>query len=233
MVINDATGQLTKRKKHTHTAVKPVITKRKHVSKQNVPISRATGDLRTDMSFQTYTDLHNVQHSVRILTVTNMRTHAIASYVHAADLGGCVERKSNISRLFGQFLSPSEKVLMNVCGSHNHTIGQESNVLTVRGVYRFFKCSKMRDQPHFIQWITDTIVPILLTQTTATRAELMPTDVELNAAPARTVHKRADSAEPEVIYTTTPPMRAVQRSVTQSDSDVESDDSSDETYRGH
>jgi len=123
------------------------------------------------MSHKYYYDEHDIEHSIRILTVTNHETHAVESFVHAADLGGVVERKSNISRLFGQFNSPAEKVLMNVTGTHNHSIGQESNVLTRAGVLRFFDCSKMRGQTQYREWIEDVILPIFEQNKSATVIE--------------------------------------------------------------
>jgi len=129
------------------------------------------GHLTTDMSHKYYYDEHDIEHSIRILTVTNHETHAVESFVHAADLGGVVERKSNISRLFGQFNSPAEKVLMNVTGTHNHSIGQESNVLTRAGVLRFFDCSKMRGQTQYREWIEDVILPIFEQNKSATVIE--------------------------------------------------------------
>lgn len=51
-------------------------------------------------------------HKIRLMRVFNTDTNLVSMYAHAADLGGVVERKSNISRLFGKFESPSEKLLM-------------------------------------------------------------------------------------------------------------------------
>lgn len=74
-------------------------------------------------------------HKIRLIRVENTdgttsasgRARVLVSvYAHAADVGGVVERKSNISRLFGKFESPSEKLLMNVVGAHNHT-GKTTN----------------------------------------------------------------------------------------------------------
>jgi hypothetical protein len=53
-------------------------------------------------------------HKIRLIRVFNTDTQRVSVYAHAADVGGVVERKSNISRLFGKFESPSEKLLMNV-----------------------------------------------------------------------------------------------------------------------
>ena len=72
-----------------------------------------------------------------------------------------MERKSNISRLFGKFTSPSEKLLMNVPGPHNHTVGQESNILTEMGIRRFLDTNKMKGQDHYRQWIVAQLIPRL------------------------------------------------------------------------
>jgi hypothetical protein len=53
-------------------------------------------------------------HKIRLIRVENTAEGSVSVYAHAADVGGVVERKSNISRLFGKFESPSEKLLMNV-----------------------------------------------------------------------------------------------------------------------
>jgi hypothetical protein len=74
-----------------------------------------------------------------------------------------VERKSNISRLFGKFTSPDEKLLMNVPGPHNHTVGQESNILTEMGIRRFLETNKMKGQEHYKQWIISQLIPRLRT----------------------------------------------------------------------
>lgn len=52
-------------------------------------------------------------HKIRLIRVCNTETETVSMYAHAADVGGVVERKSNISRLFGKFESPAEKLLMN------------------------------------------------------------------------------------------------------------------------
>jgi hypothetical protein len=100
-------------------------------------------------------------HKVRLIQVTNIPEQTIRLFAHGADVGGVVERKSNISRLFGKFESPSEKLLMNVIGSHNHRIGQESNILTERGVKRFLSVNKMRGQEHYKTWLQKVLIPRL------------------------------------------------------------------------
>ena len=99
---------------------------------------------------------------IRLVKITNKSTNKIDVYVHAADLGGVVERKSNISRLFGQFESPTEKLLMSVSGAHNHSIGQESNILTYQGVCEFFNQKKMKTQLHYKHWIKSEILPTMV-----------------------------------------------------------------------
>ena len=253
MVLNNS-GNLVKRKKYMTTPGSTLYNNNKQSNKHKAvlssttphqsTISRTTGDIRTDMSFHYYTDQHNTQHSIRILTVTNLLTDHISSYAHAADLGSCIERKSNISRLFSQFRSPTEKVLMNVCGSHNHTIGQESNVLTVAGIYRFFKCSKMREQNNYKQWITNHIIPILMN--TTNNQSVVHIDHDCN-----TDNNNSIDDEPDIIYTTVKPNRVVNHSNKRmklhhhqkqnrnklnpngDDNSNDDDDSSDETFRLH
>jgi len=101
-------------------------------------------------------------HKIRLIRVCNTDTGNVSMYAHAADLGGVVERKSNISRLFGKFESPSEKLLMNVVGSKNHQVGQESNILTSRGVKKFLGLNKMKEAPAYRSWIERKLLPCLL-----------------------------------------------------------------------
>jgi len=103
----------------------------------------------------------SLPHKIRLIRVFNTDTQIVSMYVHAADLGGVVERKSNISRLFGKFESPAEKLLMSVVGAHNHSVGQESNVLTSKGVRKFLLTNKMRDEAHYRQWILSVLLPQL------------------------------------------------------------------------
>jgi len=87
--------------------------------------------------------------------------HVVQTFVHAADLGSIVERKSNISRLFGAFRSPHEKLLMCVPGTHNHAVGQVANVLTHAGVVAFMKHRRVEDQHALRLWIGLEILPLL------------------------------------------------------------------------
>jgi hypothetical protein len=113
-------------------------------------------------------------YNVRVLRVYSKPSMTFtACFVHAADLGGVVERKSNIARMFGKYTSPEEKVLATVPGAHNHTIGQISNALSVLGVKRFLQCcGKMRTSGttsdsqivHFRSWIEDTLLPLMACQ---------------------------------------------------------------------
>jgi prophage antirepressor-like protein len=100
-------------------------------------------------------------HRIRLIRVTNPADDSVAIYAHGADVGSVVERKSNISRLFGRFESPTEKLLMNVPGPHNHTVGQESNILTEKGMYRFLQTNKMKGQDNYKQWIINELIPRL------------------------------------------------------------------------
>jgi hypothetical protein len=100
-------------------------------------------------------------HRVRLIRVRNEQNNTDDVYAHGADVGSVVERKSNISRLFGKFKSPQEKLLMNVPGPHNHTVGQESNILTVAGLHTFLNTNKMKGQAHYAHWIVNDLIPKL------------------------------------------------------------------------
>ena len=106
-------------------------------------------------------------HRIRLIEVEEIATGRRSVYAHGADVGSVVERKSNISRLFGKFSSPDEKLLMNVPGPHNHTVGQESNILTELGIRRFLDTNKMKGQDHYRQWIITELIPRLSTSTDA------------------------------------------------------------------
>ena len=100
-------------------------------------------------------------HRIRLIEVEDLKTGRRSVYAHGADVGSVVERKSNISRLFGKFTSPNEKLLMNVPGPHNHTVGQESNILTEMGIRRFLDTNKMKGQDHYRHWIVQHLIPRL------------------------------------------------------------------------
>ena len=104
--------------------------------------------------------VHFHHHSIRIIH-THSASGQSACYVHGADVGGVIERKSNISRMFGQFESPREKVLMNVTGKHNHTVGQEANVLTVAGVERLMTLKKCVPNVEYCDWLRTQLLPRL------------------------------------------------------------------------
>jgi len=129
------------------------------VSAQKLTTDTSTVDLSMSI-------IHFQHHSIRIIhttttTSSNPPTVVHATYVHGADVGGVIERKSNISRMFGQFLSPREKILMNVTGKHNHTVGQEANVLTVDGVERLMGLKKCIPNVEYTQWLREVLVPVL------------------------------------------------------------------------
>jgi hypothetical protein len=63
--------------------------------------------------------------------------------------------------MFGQFESPREKVLMNVTGKHNHTVGQEANVLTVEGVRRLMGLKKCQPNTEYQKWLGEVLIPKL------------------------------------------------------------------------
>ena len=104
--------------------------------------------------------VHFHNHSIRIIHTNSASGHT-ACYVHGADVGGVIERKSNISRMFGQFESPREKVLMNVTGKHNHTVGQEANVLTMAGVERLMTLKKCAPNVEYCDWLRTQLLPRL------------------------------------------------------------------------
>lgn len=110
----------------------------------------------------TVTSLEIRGHTVRVIHISFKYGDNYA-LVHAADVGSVVERKSNISRLFGRLRSPREKLLMNVPGRHNHTVGQESNVLTVFGLKTFLLNPRLRDITlrWYSTWLRDELLPQL------------------------------------------------------------------------
>ena len=115
-------------------------------------------------------DSHTKIRIIRVFRKSSMQV--LAGYVHAADLGGVVERKSNIARLFGKYASPEDKLLTKVVGAHNHTIGQTSNILSVAGVKQFLRCRKMQVSDstsdgkirQYRAWIEETLLPIISSQ---------------------------------------------------------------------
>jgi hypothetical protein len=44
-------------------------------------------------------------------------------------------------------------------GAHNHSVGQESNVLTLAGVHQFLKSPKMQGEALFAEWIHTYLLP--------------------------------------------------------------------------
>jgi len=124
------------------------------VSAQKLPTDTSHLDL-------TMSVIYFQHHSIRIIYTHDRHTNTHSTYVHGADVGGVIERKSNISRMFGQFDSPREKVLMNVTGKHNHTVGQEANVLTVEGVKRLMGLKKCAPHVEYQKWLKEVLVPRL------------------------------------------------------------------------
>jgi hypothetical protein len=98
-------------------------------------------------------------HRIRLIRVPE--TPADELYVSAADLGGVVERKSNISRLFGKYESPGEKLLMDVRNERNQRVGQQFNVVTEQGVLRFLRSGKMKEDVRYGDWIHSVLLPYL------------------------------------------------------------------------
>lgn len=99
------------------------------------------------------------KHKIRLISVCKANGDETSVFVHAPDIGRIVERVANVSRMFGRFNSPSEKVLIHFKGNHNHVVGQEANALTVAGIHRFLNVSKMHGQDHFRNWILDELIP--------------------------------------------------------------------------
>lgn len=95
--------------------------------------------------------------------------------VHASDVGCVVERKSNISRLFRDFRSPSQKLLICVPSAHNPRVGQAANVLTRAGLTAFLHLRRTVQSDHFVQWLTDKLLPRLSPNTPQVLKSLFPT----------------------------------------------------------
>lgn len=127
---------------------------------------------------------HN-SHKIRLIRVHNTDTNQVSIYAHAADVGGVVERKSNISRMFGKFESPSEKLLMNVVGAHNHLVGQESNILTCAGIRRFLDMNKMKDEISYRNWIIKYLIPRLQLDPLEFGDDMLEIEASTNAMPTQ------------------------------------------------
>lgn len=84
--------------------------------------------------------------------------------VHAGDVGERIvcNRRSNISREFGQYTSPTEKILVRVPSEHR-PLGQTGNVLTAHGLIRFLQSKKMRKNEHQVyrKWLLHTVYSIM------------------------------------------------------------------------
>jgi hypothetical protein len=84
--------------------------------------------------------------------------------VHAGDVGERIvcNRRSNISREFGQYLSPNEKILIRVPSEHR-PLGQTGNVLTGYGLIRFMQSKKMRKNENqaYRRWLLHTVYSIM------------------------------------------------------------------------
>jgi hypothetical protein len=133
----------------------------RHVS----PVVKLVGSEENSNIHTTVTQMHyrhdGKNHRSRLIRVRNYQTLSDDVYAHGADVGSVVERKSNISRLFGNFKSPQEKLLMNVPATHNYTVGQESNILTVARLNTFLATNKMKGQNHYPEWIIHELIPKL------------------------------------------------------------------------
>jgi len=84
--------------------------------------------------------------------------------VHAGDVGERIvcNRRSNISREFGQYASPTEKILIRVPSEHR-PLGQTGNVLTGFGLIRFMQSKKMRkpENQRYRRWLLQHVYQIL------------------------------------------------------------------------
>jgi hypothetical protein len=84
--------------------------------------------------------------------------------VHAGDVGERIvcNRRSNISREFGQYASPTEKILIRIPSEHR-PLGQTGNVLTGYGLIRFLQSKKMRksENQNYRRWLLHHVYGIL------------------------------------------------------------------------
>ena len=104
------------------------------------------------------TKCHNTP--IRLLMVKNNRSGLTEHvFAHCRDLATLVERKSNISRLFGRFKPRLDKIKLKVRSADNRVAGQCANLLTRRGVKRFLKLKRTQQHPDYVEWIRRNLLP--------------------------------------------------------------------------
>jgi len=82
---------------------------------------------------------------------------------------------------------------MNVPGPHNHTVGQESNILTVAGLNTFLATNKMKGQSNYAQWIINELIPKLQNPSSTDQLEL-ETDDRVKRSASNTVVAKSSSS---------------------------------------
>ncbi len=102
----------------------------------------------------------NIVYKIRIIEI--IFKNKIQKYVHLADLGGAVILKSNIVRLVNHFSTPEQKIRIYVDRSnYNNVRGHRASVLSLNGVISFIKLQLIAKHTHFVNWINETIIPLL------------------------------------------------------------------------
>ena len=86
-------------------------------------------------------------------------------FIHASDLGSRIERKSNISRMFGSYATPRYKRVLSIhkkaIMKHHNGIrfGQASNVLSVDGLKHFIATNKKLGlDPKYKTWLKEGLL---------------------------------------------------------------------------
>lgn len=70
--------------------------------------------------------------------------------------------------------------IASVIGAHNNVVGQESNILTSKGVKKFLATNKMRDAVAYRQWIQNVLLPQLLHDPLEIGEELLEIEASTN-----------------------------------------------------
>jgi hypothetical protein len=95
---------------------------------------------------------------MRLVRITDQANKRRVVLVHATDLGNVIVSKSNVSRLFGKYLTPSEKLMVPIDG-------QEVNAITLAGIKRFFGSKELAraDPTHdYRTWLSTRLLPYML-----------------------------------------------------------------------
>ncbi len=109
-----------------------------------------------------YISEKNIVHKIRIIELKLENENK--KYVHLADLGSIVIRKSNTVRLVGQFCTPDKKIQLHIKHNYNNIKGRRTVVLSLNGVIAFTKLKKIVGYTHFVSWINEIIIPLLTCQ---------------------------------------------------------------------